>query len=68
MSRLDIDCLKSLPEPEQYVKDIYDERWNWDDPLRRMITRLCLSHERLRAEVRGCHLIIEELEAKCLPK
>lgn len=68
MARLEIECLKTLPLPEPFINGVWEERWNWDDKTRKLITRLCLSHERLRAEVRGCHLIIEELEKKCPEK
>jgi len=68
MSRLEIECLKTLPLPVETVKVIFDERHNWDGTTRKIITRLCLSHERLRAELSGAEIIIEELEAQCQEK
>lgn len=68
MSRLEIECLKTLPLHAETVKGIFDERHNWDGATRKIISRLCLSHERLRAELSGAEIIIKELESKCPEK
>lgn len=68
MPRLEIECLKTLPLPVETVKGIFDERHNWDGTTRDIISRLCLSHERLRAELSGAEIIITELETKCQEK
>lgn len=64
MSRLEIECLKTLPMDAESVKTIFDERHNWDGITRKVIARLCLSHERLRAEIAGANAVINDMETE----
>lgn len=53
---LKLDCLRVLPLDERTVQNFYDrQELNIADTR-----KLCLSHERLRAELSGATILLEE--------
>lgn len=59
LQRLRSDCLGFNALSEGGVASIYDYHQEASvDYLRDVVRRLCLSHERLRAELKGAELLI----------
>lgn len=58
MTSLETECMNALPLTTDEVQRIYNQHKMhgggiWDVVARRVIGRLCLSHERLRSELAG---------------
>lgn len=66
MNRLETECLSKVPISKEAVQVVYDLRENASsnpDVLRTWVKNLCLSHERLRAELDGVLSEISEMLA-----
>lgn len=57
MSSLQVDCLKVLPMTREMVDDRFREGGL-------IVRTICLSHERLRAELSGAEIVISDLQAE----
>lgn len=62
-TRLAVECLAKVPIPESGIQVVYDSL-NKDssniEVLRIWLKNVCLSHERLRAELSGVEIIRDE--------
>lgn len=56
------ECLGKLPLTKEAVQSIYDVRNGKHPPavIATWIKNLCLSHERLRAELEGAEILLRE--------
>ena len=68
MSRIEIECLKQLPLTAEEIDAIWRARTAFSFAIEKLVNRLCLSHERLRAELSGAEIIIKEMEQTCPEK
>lgn len=57
---LKVDCLRVLPMSEAEVSELYSTDSMDRCDLRDMMKRVCLSHERLRAELQGAEILLRE--------
>lgn len=59
------DCLGHVPILPSTMQDIYEriDRWS-EKELRVQLKAVCLSHERMRAELEGCEVLLAEDAAK----
>jgi len=63
------DCLSKLPIEFETVRDFYEEtkRARRTDENSRFLIELCLSHERLRAELAGAEELLKTACPHCGP-
>lgn len=58
---LQTECLKRVPLTVDSVELFFQQRnTNFTGDLRNIVTALCLSHERLRAELEGATKLLSE--------
>ena len=60
MSNLQTRCLGYLPLPKEQVESIWSGNTSFDrQESMSAIAQLCLSHERLRAELEGLEIVLK---------
>ena len=65
MMNLKADCLGHVPILPSTMQDIYERVPTWSEKeLRVRLQAVCLSHERMRAELEGCESLLAEDAAK----